>query len=232
MKHPATWRPYISPTHTHYNTENFSYYLILRRTHWPTTKITCDVPGAELSHILLTWDAERSSCLSFRLKNKQTKNHKLYLNSRARHLLRKPGWRVGAWQVYPSLAGSRVAGATHVHICASDWCHKSWPRDTHIWIPITTFIQITLPSSKQIPSPRRDRVTCPSDIDATSGKSGHTALLIPYSQMATKENKAKRYLSMQAKRLASMWPATGRQHQCVLWLFSACVLHMYMYVHM
>lgn len=66
-------------------------------------------------------------------------------------------------------------------------------------------------------------MTRPSDIDATSGKSGHTALLIPYSQMAAKENKAKRYLSIQAKRLASAWQATRRQHQCVLRLFSACV---------
>lgn len=104
--------------------------------------------------------------------------------------------------------------------------YNSGPRDSHIWIPMTTIILITLPSSKQLPSPRRERVTHPSDIDATSGKSGHTALLIPYSQMATKENKAKRYLSMQTKRLASMWPATCRQHQCV---FSACV-HTYVRV--
>lgn len=66
-------------------------------------------------------------------------------------------------------------------------------------------------------------MTRPSDIDATSGKSGHTALLIPYSQMAAKENEAKRYLSMQAKSLASVCKPHGRQHQCVLWLFSACV---------
>lgn len=155
MKHPTTWRPYISPTHAHYNTENFSYYLILRRTYWPTTKITCDVPGAELSHILLTWDTECSSCLSFRLKNKQKtinctwiQGQDIYSETLAGELecdRYTPAYQ-GAVRLEPPMSTSVPAADATAY--AQGKSYNSWPRDTHIWIPMTPFIQITLPSSK------------------------------------------------------------------------------------